>query len=402
MKDTQEASKGTVFVLMPFSEKFREVYSNIIKPAISDCGYECIRADEISRPGNINEDIAENISRATFVVADLTETNPNVMYELGLSHALGRTTIMISQEFDKLPFDVSTYRVIQYSDSIKGAKALEEKLRAFVTNIDTARRESANPVTDFLAGRGSLSPAEQLPNPVECFTSLCRALESFLDHRDEDEDVKLLRALPTEMSPRSFARRLGPTDLYMQRYEDLIKMYVEKPELDDETVFGCPPDLSCLQETLAKIKASYFPFPEIKGNQNVTEVSAVGFHPYLRGYSLFLLGRKKKWEDAPEQYSTGFIFFLNRHGLPINGILTTDNHSLRILMHLWEMILYEIDQQAGGVKLRRFKSYTITPENHDRLFRDHIADTMLKKFNELNQTALKLRVGHEGDKVEIV
>ena len=393
--------KGLVFVLMPLTGKYTEIYSQVIKPTVNELEYECVKADEIAKPGNINKEIAEYISRAVFIIADLTDANPNVMYELGLSHALGRITIMISQATELLPFDISTYRVIKYSQSIEGYERLKIDLHRFIQNIDLARRETSNPVSDFLGGPHKSKFAKQLMTPLECFTSLCQTLEAFISQKAEDEDVKLLRALPTEMSPKTF-HKIGASTILMEKYETLIKEYVEKPDLDDETVFGCPPNFECLRETLAKIKTSYFAYPSGPNTESLMEVSAVGFHPYLKGYSLFLIGRKKKWDDDPEQYDTGFIFFLNRYGVPINGIHTSDEQTIRILLHLWNLILEEITHETDGVPLKRFLEYNITQDNHEVLFRSYIANRLLSKFNQINDTNWQLKVESNSDKIKLL
>lgn len=397
-----DANAGMVFVVMPFADKYKAVYTSIIHPIVTkEFGYECIRADEIARPGDINKDIAESISRADFVIADLTGANPNVMYELGLCHALGRDTIMIAQDTEGLPFDVRAYRVIEYDDSIEGRDTLVAELQRFIRNVDGARREVRNPVVDFLTGNQTGQPAEQLLDPISCFQSLCRSLELFRDKKADDEDIKLLRALPTEMSQSNFRNQVGVAgSTHMEKYEKLIKEYVELPDLDDETVFGCPPNLSCLKETLAQIKASYFPCPAGGSTSNLMEVSAVGFHPYLRRYSLFLLGKKKKWQDEPQNYQTGFIFFLNRQGLPVNGIFTSDSQTLRILFHLWTLMLEEIDHISGGVPLTTPQTYTITRDNHVTLFRN-IADKLISTFNEVHRMNVVLEVKADGDDVNL-
>lgn len=74
------------FVLMPFRDPFNDYYQKIIRPAASDAGLETLRADNIFGTGVIITDIWEKIWRAKVVIADVTDKNANVNYELGLCH----------------------------------------------------------------------------------------------------------------------------------------------------------------------------------------------------------------------------------------------------------------------------------------------------------------------------
>lgn len=109
----------SVFVLMPFREDFDDVYL-VIKDAVRAAEerlavkLSCRRADEISKPGRITEQIITAINECDVLIADLTDSNPNVMYELGYGHALGKTTIIINQEVHETPFDVKDFRQILY------------------------------------------------------------------------------------------------------------------------------------------------------------------------------------------------------------------------------------------------------------------------------------------------
>ncbi len=113
------------FVVMPFGKKgspkfkkFHDVYKFIVEDALQPLGYECERADEIPEIGSIPEQIKRQLRDAELVVADLSERNPNVFYEVGIRHALDLPIITLSQDdLRELPFDVSHYRTIQYTPS---------------------------------------------------------------------------------------------------------------------------------------------------------------------------------------------------------------------------------------------------------------------------------------------
>ncbi len=137
------------FVIMPFKPELKEVYEHIIKPAVEECGFTCIRADECSEGGNINRTIIEYLYKSDVVIADLTGLNPNVFYELGIAHSLGNKAVMITQNIEEVPFDVRNYQIIVYKQTIGGAAGLKEDLIRKIRNLDKWRTRPSNPVQDF-------------------------------------------------------------------------------------------------------------------------------------------------------------------------------------------------------------------------------------------------------------
>ncbi|MBC8489993.1 MAG: hypothetical protein H8D45_28585 [Bacteroidetes bacterium] len=120
------------FIIMPFTDKLNPIYESIIKPVIKDLKLECLRADEIFTSKPIIEDIWDSIKKARFLIADLTDRNPNVFYELGLAHALNKDVILLTQDIDDVPFDLRHFRIIVYQDSISGSDKLKSTLKDFI------------------------------------------------------------------------------------------------------------------------------------------------------------------------------------------------------------------------------------------------------------------------------
>ena len=123
------------FVLMPFDERFNSIYTDLIKPVVSETGYDCKRADEIFSTKPIIEDIWEHIQKAKFLIADLTSRNPNVFYELGMAHAINKEVILITQNSNDVPFDLKHYRYIIYEDSVAGASKLGEGIKNTIKSV---------------------------------------------------------------------------------------------------------------------------------------------------------------------------------------------------------------------------------------------------------------------------
>ena len=131
-QSTVKVNEKLCFIIMPYTDKLNPIYENIIKPVIKDLKLECLRADEIFISKPIIEDIWNNIKKARFIIADLTDRNPNVFYELGLAHALNKEVIMLTQDINDVPFDLKHFRIIVYQDSIAGADKLKSDLKNFI------------------------------------------------------------------------------------------------------------------------------------------------------------------------------------------------------------------------------------------------------------------------------
>jgi hypothetical protein len=139
-------------VIMPFCKELQEVYEYSIKPSVIDAGYCCIRVDELMGQVNITKSIIEHIFMANIIIADLTGNNPNVFYELGVAHAISNKTIMLTQDIQTAPFDIKSYRVIQYDQTVQGAHILREKLTKEIQHFDEWRNSATNPVQDYGTG----------------------------------------------------------------------------------------------------------------------------------------------------------------------------------------------------------------------------------------------------------
>lgn len=123
------------FVLMPFDEKYHSVHEDIIKPVVSNLGLKAKRANDIFEPRSIMQSIWEHINRARVIIADLSGRNPNVFYEVGLSHALQKKVVLLARSTEDVPFDLRHLRCIIYEDSFAGKKRLEQDLSSMVKSI---------------------------------------------------------------------------------------------------------------------------------------------------------------------------------------------------------------------------------------------------------------------------
>lgn len=109
-----ESVTNTCFVVMPYHALFEAEYSRVIRPAIEEVGLKCVRGDEIYNNQAIIHDIWGSIRQARLVVAELSGRNPNVMYEIGLAHAIGKPIILLTRNQEDVPFDLKALRYLFY------------------------------------------------------------------------------------------------------------------------------------------------------------------------------------------------------------------------------------------------------------------------------------------------
>lgn len=120
--------------MMPFDIAFNAVYEGI-QLASANAGLRCRRADDIWENPAIIQDVVSLIDRSRVVVCDCTGRNPNVFYEAGIAHTLGREVILITQNENDIPFDLRHLRYIRYLNNAEGREALVAALQARMETI---------------------------------------------------------------------------------------------------------------------------------------------------------------------------------------------------------------------------------------------------------------------------
>ena len=166
----------TCFVIMPFlttdtctEEQWTEIFEDVFKPSIEGAGldYEC-RRSEATR-GNLIAGIVRDLNDAYVVIADFTDRNANVFYELGVRHSLSNRTIILAQSRDHIPFDLRAYASHVYGwETVEERQELAAKLQELLLEIDNNPDRPDNPVSDFLgASTVAREPVEETVTPEE-------------------------------------------------------------------------------------------------------------------------------------------------------------------------------------------------------------------------------------------
>ena len=184
----------SVFVMMPFDEHSGPVYSEFFKPVLEEAGFEVNRADDFESQQNILQDILRGITTSNLIIADLTGNNPNVFYELGLAHALKIPVILATQSIEEVPFDLRSYRVLEYSRDFSRIGEARDRLSRYATAFLAAELPIGSPVTDFLRDN---------PLPEQGFASGSTSP----DGGDSDTVAVEFRQLPVGVQPTDTDQR---------------------------------------------------------------------------------------------------------------------------------------------------------------------------------------------------
>ncbi len=125
---------GLVSVMMPFSAEFTPVY-DLLREVAKSIDLEARRADDIWENQVVINDIVSLIARSRVVICDCTRRNPNVFYEAGIAHAIGKEVVLITQNRNDIPFNLRHLRYVEYLNNVEGLKKLGDEVKNRLNTI---------------------------------------------------------------------------------------------------------------------------------------------------------------------------------------------------------------------------------------------------------------------------
>lgn len=190
----------SVFVIMPFSDtisksstEWTDIYNEMFAKAFKELGYDCNRIKPTR--GNLIKSILLELKTAPIVLADLTDKNPNVFYELGVRHCLSKRTVIVSQRFSDVPSDLRGYWCLEYKDTAAGYTKFKNEIKRIVDHIESNPNDSDNPVSDFIEKENfSIHEVKQREN-IKRISALITELTAI---------VNTLIAIKTDKSKKAF------------------------------------------------------------------------------------------------------------------------------------------------------------------------------------------------------
>jgi hypothetical protein len=226
----------TCFVIAPIGLPDSEtrkrsdvVLKYVIRPAVGECGYQAIRADEMAEPGLITSQVIQRIVDDPLVVADLTESNPNVFYELAIRHTLRKPLVQLIAKGERIPFDVAGMRTITVDH--KDLESVEEAKKGIVAQIKAMERPGEvieTPITmslDLQRLRQSNKPEDRSLADIILAIS---DVKSSIAHIDRRLETSLARYRTID----ELAADLGAIDHSMRMRVESFLSAMPSPELD--------------------------------------------------------------------------------------------------------------------------------------------------------------------------
>jgi hypothetical protein len=160
-----------------------------IKPVLEDdYNYEVEVSHRMSSIGSINKQILESIYFSDLVIANLTNLNPNVMYELAFRHSTGKPVITIAEQGTSIPFDVIDSRTIFYINDPTGMRKLRSDLKEFIENNDLCSDEFG-PIIDTFKGIGYKRQIGQLLEQSSSSSDIADLLNKTISRIDDKLDM---------------------------------------------------------------------------------------------------------------------------------------------------------------------------------------------------------------------
>ncbi len=248
MVTPESSSSQKCFVVMGFGEKtdfqsnpqrvlnLNRTYEDIIQPAVVAAGFTCVRADQIIHSTLIDKPMYEQLLEADLVIADLSTSNANAIYELGVRHALRpRATIVIAEEKFAFPFDLNHLSILKYEhlgkeigfrEVMRVREALQKRIAAL-----TERTETDSPVYLFLPellGKSEGVPPAPAPTAApqddKSFAALLESLEQAKDDVKEPSDWLVVIAVLNRL------RKFQPDDPYIIQQTALATYKAKQPD----------------------------------------------------------------------------------------------------------------------------------------------------------------------------
>ena len=220
--------KPSCFIAIPYRKKFDEL-KKIVTNSVYSAGYKAVSLDQspIFPSNTIQEALNREITHADCIIADVTTGNPNIFFELGLAQAMSKSILLIAHESNmgQIPFDLRSFRISFYSDSISSKEMLARNIKTSLEELSQYPRQPS-PISKFPLSLPFFMDWESLtPRDAE---NLCQELLSQMGFRNlywekEMREIDLIAEYPRK-DPDGFEFR-EQWFVCMGKEEQMIKLF---------------------------------------------------------------------------------------------------------------------------------------------------------------------------------
>lgn len=224
-------NKKTCFIITPIGSddslirrQADGVIDAVIEPVLDKLGFEVIVAHRMSEGGSITRQVIQKIIDSDLVVANLTDLNPNVMYELAIRHAIRRPLVQICEKGTKLPFDINEERTIFYTNDMKGAVELTGTFESMALNA-LKDEKIDNPIYRAIQSNIIIQSTEITDT------------DKYLISRMDDLESKIMKAI-TNQGTNSYKEKNYSSNINKEEYAYIKSVIDDLITLNPQITFG--------------------------------------------------------------------------------------------------------------------------------------------------------------------
>jgi hypothetical protein len=176
-----------------------QILKYVIEPAVAKFGYDTTRADQIARPGLITSQIIEHLIEDELVIADISERNPNVFYELAIRHTIKKPFIQIKEAADTIPFDVTGMRTIDVD--FRFIDSMQRCRDDIIKQIETIEKDPSkieSPITFTMNLMSLTKNSDAQSKVISDLVSQVQSLRSEIEKMQNSNRPRLIKLDPSE------------------------------------------------------------------------------------------------------------------------------------------------------------------------------------------------------------
>lgn len=218
------------FVVSPIGEEGSvtrinadKLFKYIIKPVCADCDFEAIRVDKLNDANSITQTIIDYLDKSELVIADITEHNPNVFYEMGYRARTKKPIIHLKSKGENLPFDINTIRALEYD--LTDLDSVEEIKKRLTKTIESFNYSEFTDVSEKEESNDSVSSAV-MPTLYQIIDSLDDVKKEIKNINNETIStvIKSMQNVQPQIQADT-ALKMQMLNSFMQNPDKIIQMY---------------------------------------------------------------------------------------------------------------------------------------------------------------------------------